>query len=338
MTKSCDPLIRRDFLKAVGMAALPVLTQGCNAEAPVEEDFRAGPKNNGTTQIKTSAVSVERAQVDQLILEDRQRCSIPAKLGNLVAVGRQIRVTRPEFGTAIFTVDELRKADNPDIMRMNLYGRQRLGTSDTFDAIVSNKVVATGLTDAEAQAQSEFIERLVDDGHNQGVVVLAPHGGMIEVGTDKQAEHLTATLGASSWICKGWRQGGGAFDAWHIRSGDLHPDSFPGLKVIAKRGFAYAVSFHGMESIAGGVVVGGGAPHELKQLFASAIAAALPTSMAVSVAQPTDIYDGDSPGNLVNWLTSNGLGGIQVEQDRQARTDYGSTIADAIAEVLETLL
>jgi phage replication-related protein YjqB (UPF0714/DUF867 family) len=340
MTKSCDPLFRRDFLKTLGVAALPVLTQACDAEPPPDE-FRAGKGKAAQTKTKTDIVEVGRALLEQAIIDDRQRCSLPAKLGTMAKIGRQIRVTRPDFGTAVYTIDELRKDDNPDLLRMNIYARQRLGSSDLFTASVSNKVVATGLSDAEAEAQSEFIERLVDDGHNTGVVLLAPHGGMIEIGTDKQAEYLSAALadyGASSWVCKGWRQGGGAFDAWHIRSGDLHPDSFPGLAAISNRGFAYAVSFHGMDSIAGGVVVGGGAPHDLKQQFASAIRAAVPTSIAVSVAQPTDIYDGDSPGNLVNWLTDSGLGGVQVEQDRQARIEYGPTIADAIAEVLATLL
>lgn len=349
MTKSYDPLFRRDFFRTLGVAALPVLAQGCDAELEAEE-FRAGPKNGkgagkdkGGKQpkLQTTAVQVGRALTEQAILSDRQHCSLPEKLGSLAKVGHQVRITRPGFGSAIYTVDELRKDDNPDLVRMNIYGRQRLGTSEPFEGTVSNQVVASGLSDAEAEAQSEFVERLVDAPGNQGVVVLAPHGGAIEIGTDTQAEHLTSALssyGASSWICKGWRQGGGAFDAWHIRSGDLNPESFPLLAKIANRGFAYAVSLHGMDSIAGGVVVGGGASHSLKQLFASAIAAALPTSIAVGVAQPTDIYDGDSPGNLVNWMTADGLGGIQIEQDKQSRVDYGKKIADAIAEVLATLI
>jgi phage replication-related protein YjqB (UPF0714/DUF867 family) len=347
MTKSYDPLFRRDFFKTLGVAALPMLAQGCDAEPAPDEELRAGPPKakgkgaKGQAATNLYEVSVQRALTEQAIISDRQRCSMPSKLGSLAGVGRQVRITRPGFGHAIYTVDELRKSDDPDVVRMNIYARQRLGTSEPFAASVTNKVVATGLSDAEAEAQSEFVERLVDDGDNNGVVLLAPHGGMIEVGTDKQAEYLTTALsnyGASSWICKGWRQGGGAFDAWHIRSGDLHPDSFPGLAKIANRRFAYAVSFHGMDSIEGGVVVGGGAPHWLKQQFAAAVAAALPTSIAVSVALATDIYDGDSPGNLVNWLTADGLGGIQFEQDRQARLEYGNQIADAIAEVLATLL
>lgn len=355
MTDSPDQLFRRDFLKTLGVAALPVLTQGCDAEyspemEQLEElDFRAGPNkgnkgNKGKKSKNTSAevqVEVGRALLEQAIIDDRHRCSIPAKLGNNFRVGRQVRIIRPGFGPAIYTIDEVRKLDDPDLVRMNLAARQRLGTPDPFYGAISTKVVATGLSDAEAEANSEFVERLVDNGRNTGVVVLAPHGGMIEVGTDTQAEHLRSALakqGASSWICKGWRKGGGAFDAWHIRSDDLHPDCFPGLEILAKRRFAYAVSFHGMESVAGGVVVGGGAPQELKFLFASAIRAALPSSASVGVALPTDVFDGDSRYNVVNWLTYNGRGGIQIEQDRQARVEYGLTIADAIAEVLETLL
>lgn len=352
MTNSSDPLFRRDFLKTVGVAALPVLAQGCDAE-PSPPEFRAGPQNPGQNQgknkgkpkapgsIKTAAIAIERALSMQAIMSDRQRCSIPATLGNLSTAGRQVRISRPGFGTAIYTVDELRKSDNPDLVRMNIYARERLGTADVFEAQISNEVAAAGLSDAQAEAQSEFVERLVDDGQNEALLLLAPHGGMIEIGTDAQAEYLTQALadyGTSSWICKGWRQGGGAFDAWHIRSSDLHPDSFSGLRAIAYRGFAYAISFHGMESIAGGVVVGGGASSLVKQQIAAAIAAALPSSISVSVATATDIYDGDSPDNLVNWLTAGGSGGIQIEQDRQARVEYGIAIADAIAEVVETLL
>jgi phage replication-related protein YjqB (UPF0714/DUF867 family) len=337
MTNSCDPLPRRDFLKTLGVAALPVLTQGCDAEPP-PPSFRGGPKGKAATATGIN-VAVERALLEQAIINDRQRCSLPAKLGNIAGIGRQVRVTRPNFGTALYTVDELRNEDNPDICRMNIYARQRLGTSDTFAGVVSNKVTAIGLSDAEAEAKSEFVERLVDDGQNSGLIVVAPHGGAIETETDVQAEYLTEILaGASSWICKGWRNGGGAFDAWHIRSGDIHPDSFPFLKQISSRKFAYCVSFHGMDSIEGGVVIGGGASYELKQQVANAIASVLPTSMAVSVAMPTDIYDGDSPNNLCNWLTAGGHGGIQLEQDREARLEWGHAIADAVAEVLSPLL
>src|SRR5690606_23932851 len=178
------------------------------------------------------------------------------------------------------------------------------------------------LSDAEAQAQSEFVERLVDDGQNTGLIVIAPHGGDIEPHTDHQAQQLAAMLSASSWICKGWRQGGSAFDAWHIRSTDIHPDSFPGLKHISTRGFAYAVSFHGIDDNAG-VIISGGAPLELKQMIALAIQAVIDSKIPVTVASRGDVVDGDSPLNVVNWLSASGGGGLQIEQDLVSRTEYG---------------
>jgi phage replication-related protein YjqB (UPF0714/DUF867 family) len=352
MSKSCDPFLRRDFLKALGVAALPLLTHGCDFESPSSTTFRAKPQNKGNGQgngngknkpaseptFITTDVNVRRALTTQALINDSQRLSLPGTLRHLCGIGQQVRVTRPGYGSAIYTLEECRDADDPDIVRMNLYARMRLGTSDTFSGTVSNQVTALGLSDSEAQAQSEFVERLHDNGKNSGLVVLAPHGGAIETRTDQQAEQLTQLLGASSWICKGWRQGGGAFDAWHIRSTDIHPKSFPGLDTIAKRGFAYAVSFHGMDGT-GGVIVGGGAPLELKQQVAHAIRVAINnTSIPIGVASPTDVYDGDSPTNIVNWMTADGKGGIQIEQDRTSRVDYGVAIANAVGKVLAPLL
>ncbi|MFO7565995.1 MAG: poly-gamma-glutamate hydrolase family protein [Enhygromyxa sp.] len=358
MPKSYDDFSRRDFLKALGVAALPVLTHGCDfdsssSSSSSSETFRARPQGAGKgwgkgkdknkpapePALTSAEVVVGRALTTQTLINNRQLCSLPGTLSKLCGIGRQLRITRPDYGSAIYTLHEYRPDDDPDLVRMNLYARLRLDTSDSFEGIVSNQVTATGLSDAEAQAQSEFVERLVDDGKNNGLVVLAPHGGAIELRTDQQAEHLTQLLGASSWICKGWRQGGGAFDAWHVPSTFLHPDSFPGLAAIAKRGFAYAVSFHGIAGTTGGVLVGGGASLELKQQVALAIRKAIgDTTIPVGIASPTDVYDGDAETNVVNWLTAEGHGGIQIEQDRRVRDDYGLTVAKAIAQVFAPLL
>lgn len=348
MSKSCDPFSRRDFLRTLGIAALPVLTHGCDVDSPPPSTFRAKPegagKGNGNGKPKSepkfvsAEVQVGRALTQQPLLNDRQRCSLPAALGHIGAIGRQIRITRPEYGSAIYTVDEHRDADDPKLVRMGLAARQRLAMSDPFPAIVSNQVTTSGLSDAEAQAQGEFVERLVDNGKNIGLVALAVHGGAIEPETDRQAERVTQLLKCSSWICKGWRQGGGAFDAWHIRSTDLHPDCFSGLRVISGRGFAYAVSFHGMDGD-GGVIIGGRAPLELKQLVRNAVRKAIPdTSIPVAIATATDIYDGDSTTNVVNWLTVGGKGGVQLEQDRKTRVNHGLAIANAVAQVFAGLL
>jgi phage replication-related protein YjqB (UPF0714/DUF867 family) len=205
---------------------------------------------------------------------------------------------------------------------------------------MQTRVVAANLTDAQAQAQSEFVERLVDDGTSTSLVAIAPHGGWIEPRTDEQAalvQSLLAGKGASSWICKGYKQGGGAFDRWHITSTDISRRSFPGLDQIADRGFAYAVSFHGMSHDV--VLIGGSAPYEIKQLVHAALFDVLAGSdIEVSIANAADLYSGDSPENVANWLTAGGSGGLQIEQSMRARTTYGLDIAAAIAGVFQQLM
>ena len=63
-----------------------------------------------------------------------------------------------------------------------------------------------GLTVSEAEAYSEFIENLADNGHHNRLIIIAPHGGDIEEYTDEQAEHVAQKLSSkcvSVWICKG---------------------------------------------------------------------------------------------------------------------------------------
>ena len=139
-------------------------------------------------------------------------------------------------------------------------------TPDEFDATIDTQVPHPTFSDDEAQARSEFVERLDDDGCQQGLVALAPHGGAIERHTDQQAERvaLVARRGrASAWRCKGFKTGGGALERWHITSTEIHEASFPLLKTIASRGFVHAVAFHGFSEA--DVLVGGAAPLALKR-------------------------------------------------------------------------
>jgi phage replication-related protein YjqB (UPF0714/DUF867 family) len=220
---------------------------------------------------------------------------------------------------------------------LGLDARQRLGTAHGFEANVINPVVATGLTDAQAQLTGEFVERLVDDGKNAALVVIAPHGGMIEARTDRQAETVTAALACSSWICKGWKHGGGCYRRWHVPSTRLSPRSFPGLALIANRGFDYAVAFHGISS--GGVLLSGTAPQALKVMVKSAIVAALrDPEIEVAIAQPDDASSGGSPHNVVNWLTADGMAGLQIDQSPIVRAKYWREVADAVISVYSQLI
>jgi phage replication-related protein YjqB (UPF0714/DUF867 family) len=276
-----------------------------------------------------------------------ERISMDPELasGQGVSVGQQVRVKRYDDATkyGIYTVHQFMQdgTDNDDI-RMALDGRQRLDMSDSFKAWLEgcDQVVDHGHDDAWLQANDEFGEFLDEtDNTHTGLVVCAPHGGLIENYTDEQAERVFdqlegASKDVSSWRCKGWQGAIGAHDAWHITSTEISRDSFPYLDQIGDRGFAYAVAFHGYGEA--DIAVGGGAPTTLKQEVANAIQAVVGTDYDVTVVSDGP-YGGTSPDNFVNWLTSSG-NGIQIEQPLGARQTYGQAIADAVAAVFEAKL
>ena len=330
---------RRSFFRLVGAAALPLLTKGCTgeaAEALYDQDRALAIQAPSFLQ-----VNVKHAFDKQAILDKQEHLSIDAALHPSLSLGDQCRIILSDDDFALYTVGEVRNEVLNKRVRMGPEARERLGiNSIAASAVLDTRVVAANLSDEEAKAQGEFVERLVDDGVSDGFVVIAPHGGSIEPGTDQQAELVQAMLaakGASSWICKGYKPGGGAYTRWHITSTDLSPNSFPGLDQIADRGFTYAVTFHGQK--ANFVLVGGGAPKELRELIRDAIADAIEGSgIDVEVAEPGDSNAGFSAENIVNWMTADGLGGVQIEQCMEARKEYGLDIAAAVAGVFEDLL
>jgi phage replication-related protein YjqB (UPF0714/DUF867 family) len=332
-----DPQMdRRGFMRILSMMSIPIAAHGCSSEdseAHDTESFRAvNPPAN-------AEISVLQAKPTQSIADQAERLSIDNGLGVTLGLGDQCRILRPGGSVALYTVGDVRQEPGNDKLRMGLEARARLGTTSTFSATLQTKVVAD-LTDAQAETQSEFVERLVDDGSNTGLIAIAPHGGWIEAHTDEQASlvrSLLAGKGASSWICKGYKQGGGAYDRWHITSTDISRRSFPGLDAVADRQFAYAVSFHGTSHEI--VLIGGSAPIEVKQLIRSAIVDAVAGSgIEVSIASAADRYSGDAPENMVNWLTAGGEGGVQIEQSMHARLLYGLAIATAVAGVFDQLI
>jgi phage replication-related protein YjqB (UPF0714/DUF867 family) len=298
---------------------------------------RLGPSYADPMVALVANVQVRTHQGIQVLADDDQNCAVPNSLAG-VHVGDQVRVTRNANEYALYNVVKKRIADNPNRVRMGIGGRMRCGTSDEFQATVRLPVAApANMTDAQAEAASEFVERLVDDGVNKGLVVIAPHGGIIEFNTDRQAEMVTAALDCSSWICKGWKQGGGGYSRWHITSTKISPRSFPGLGFIANRGFAHAVSFHGMSS--GGVLIGGAGTPAVKMLLREAITEAIDDgSIAVTIAQPGDQNSGHSAKNVVNWLTETGLDGIQLEQSPKVRQNHWQAVAAAVISVYSRLL
>jgi phage replication-related protein YjqB (UPF0714/DUF867 family) len=271
------------------------------------------------------------------LIKQKEHCSAdPEKLAAVGrALGHQVRIKRNDYEYGLYTVSEVRQESPDNIVRMGEDGRERLGTSDEFTGTLDSQVPHPTFTDAEAEAYSEFVERLEDNGMHTGLIAIAPHGGMIERYTDQQAERVASRLaakGISSWRCKGWKEGGGAFERWHITSTDIHEASFPRLNSVISRGFTYAVAFHGFDHPQ--ILIGGTAPDSLKQEIKAAIEGAIAGSgITVRIAKPHEGFGGDSPRNIVNRLTIGGANGIQIEQSLQARTDYGQAIADAVANV-----
>jgi phage replication-related protein YjqB (UPF0714/DUF867 family) len=274
----------------------------------------------------------------------KEHCSAdPEKLKTVGrARGLQVRIKRSSSEYALYTVSETQQESPDRIVRMSDAGLLRLGTSTGFTGTLDSQVPHSTLTDAGAEANSEFVERLTDNGTHKGLIAIAPHGGNIEQYTDKQAERIAAQLtakGVSSWRCKGWRQGGGAYARWHVTSTDIHEASFPRLRKVISRGFTYAVAFHGFEDPAlDDILIGGGATAQLKHDIESAIKGVVGSDFTVHVFEQSDPLGGSSQRNVVNRLTANKTNGIHIEQKRGPREQYGQAIADAVASVYKSKL
>ncbi len=279
----------------------------------------------------------------------REHCS--AHRDQITTIGRnqgqQVRVKRftPDGVTlldlALYTVIDLHD-EAPEVVLVgfgepqDLQDRLGLSGTGTFTGKIDSEVPHPTFTDTEAKNNSEFVERLTDNGRHRGLIAIAPHGGNIEPHTDMQAERVRERLASkcvSAWFCKGFKKNGGAFDRWHITSTDISEESFPKLKTVIGRHFQYAVAFHGWNEAT--ICIGGSAPRELKQQIKTKIVSALSGS-GIAVATDDegtcpDGFTGTDPKNIVNRLGTNG---VQIEQSIKARTDYRIQIADAVADVI----
>ena len=318
------------------LVILVVIAAACS---PQVQD---GASVSVAAQSLTSSINVKKAITAEMpeLLSSGELMRVDPDLASAigVSVGHQVRVTRNSTGElALYTVSGFYEDSSNNDGRMALAGRQRVGTTDGFSGTIDSQVPHPTYTDQEAEDNSEFVERL-DVGLGNFLVVLAPHGGHVEPGTDEESEAAGSILGdlATVWRCKGFKQGGGAHDKWHITSTDINPASFPLLDTIDEVGYVNAVSFHGMSGTKR-VLIGGNGLAAVKLALQVAIEAALPASYAVDIATPLDENAGMSPENIVNWMTIGGIGGIQLEQTLDVRTNYGDEVATAVAGVFAAL-
>ena len=281
----------------------------------------------------------------------REHCLANRREINMIGrnKGQQVRIERTTAnGTrtlALYTVIDVHDQDRGAVFvgytnSEDLWDRLQLSSTDPFTGKVNAQVAASNLSDADAEANSEFIEHLTDDGHHCGLVVIAPHGGDIEKQTDEQAELVGKQLSSkyvSKWTCKGFKQGGGAYDRWHITSTDISEESFPKLKKIIGRHFEYSIAFHGWDHDS--ICIGGSIPSDLKQQIKTAIGNVVSGS-GIVVAKDDDgscpdDFNGTDPKNIVNRLSAKG---VQIEQSREARARYGIKIAKAVAGVIGPMI
>ena len=283
---------------------------------------------------------INKALADQsTLLNSREHCSADPR--SLATIGRarrqQVRVRLDGGEDYLFTVSEVRSERPRNILRLGKDARERLAAVQGHKAWVASEVPNPDLSEKQAKAAGEFIERLLDVPSENSLVVIAPHGGEIEKGTDKQAELVAKLLRATCWRCRGYQAvgGAGASSRWHITSTDIHEASFPLLNKIIDRGFVNAVSFHGFLSqdegeIPADIIIGGRARKTLKRHIQQALTRALPSGIVVEIASAGSRFAGNEKRNLVNRLASDG-NGIQIEQSRQVRKKHWRAIAEAVA-------
>ncbi len=277
--------------------------------------------------------------------DESEHCSAdPAMLESIGrAIGQQVRITRsdrPNF-IAVYTVKQFNPDDdlgNPklaSVVRTGQPGRERLGTTEQMTARVQAQVV----DDSPQPGRASFFELIDDDGEQAYFIAIAPHGGEIEPETEKQpadvvTELKVASFPASFWFCKGdGDQDKGAFDRWHITSEDIQPACFPLLQPLALRTFCYGVAFHGFDrkEDEADIYIGGGASLPLKRAVEQALNGLnLLIQVKISTGNDKPKFQGFSPKNIVNRLATRG---IQLEQSRQAREQFGQKIAMAVAKV-----
>lgn len=275
------------------------------------------------------------------LIGDRWACSVSEAIADEVGLGAQVRICRDADHCAVYTVTEIRAGDPADMLRLGKTGRERLGTSASGYAATLRQALATKvMSESKAKSAGEFVERICDDGKHQGLLVLAPHGGSIEINTDRQARRVGDVLAGadvSTWCCNGYKQGGGAFDRWHVTSTLINTTSFPGLAQVTQRDYAYSVAFHGMS--ASGVLIGGSGPMQLKQQVKQEIEAALGGDAGpVTIAKSGQSLGGTAADNVTNWVTAGGAGGIQIEQSYKIRSEYWQDVADAVACVFAKMV
>ena len=200
------------------------------------------------------------------------------------------------------------------------------------------------------------------------LLIFAPHGGNIEVGTSTQLAAVKSrlnTLGVTPavWDAQGTWGSNQTFQRWHITAPDINTVSFPGLDHLEDTytTFPHAAALHGFswdETVATkrGIVIGGDAPLADKLAVKAAIEAEVGAGIIAfyigddggdlnfagldgSLATFSGVggLRGTANDNLLNRISPNG--GIQLEQSKGIReTALAADVALGLANALNNLV
>jgi phage replication-related protein YjqB (UPF0714/DUF867 family) len=273
-----------------------------------------------------------------------------AKLKQIQNIGRhrheQVRIEFPTTNggttSAIYTVSVFHPDEGSVILGHKIPNLNCNLNENKCKGVVKAQIMIEGLDDRKAEELGELVEHLSPNNQNRKLVVIAPHGGEIELGTDKQAEYVGNNLPSdrvSLWICKGFSSPGAtdAYERWHITATEINERSFPKLKTIFEPKFEYSIAFHGWTEDS--ICVGGNAESadagligEIKDAIKSKLQG---SNIRVETNCPGG-FNGDDPCNIVNRL---GVKGIQIEQCQRARDDdHRDLIAQAVVDVIGSLI
>ena len=163
------------------------------------------------------------------------------------------------------------------------------------------------MSDEDTDENGEFVERLQDDGRHTGVIVIAPHGGDIEVHTDDQAQRVAGCLAdtaASVWLRTGYHPRGAEITGNHVRRHPSRKLSLAQLAIVPPGHRRGRLPRFERDEI---LVAGGTAASALKKEITSAIEKKVVGSdIPVRVAGPDDPIVGDDRYNIVNRPTVGG--------------------------------
>lgn len=194
----------------------------------------------------------------------------------------------------------------------------------------------TDYTDAwRSDGTAETLWECDDD----GIVVLAPHGGDIETGTDDAAACVHKRLRAAgvaptTWMYHGF--GPDAFEEYHVSSNEITGERFEKLAAIGDRRFDYAVSVH--MQVEDYVAVGGRIDRAVRRDVAGALRDRLPDDTEVRWRYEGMKYEGSAASNVVNRLTKTGDDGLQLELTPVTAYRFWEYVARAVVDVYADLL